>query len=612
MKFAYSVILAVLVFLLCSEIFRLWFDTRLYIGKFAFFNEGEEKSAEAKGFAQQVVHHHETLLHRLRKEEERLTSAQGGSSAARNVAGSPPPPDATFLPNEIAHLNLTASKLSDVELTIQGVNITQWLARLRQSISPPNELVGVVQKRGNGVYVQATWNQGPLRKAEGHTIDGRNLNVSGQPDAGKAAFHVACNLIWAQGVESAEEMTKVSLAEFCGWAEGWTTYVELRDKSATFSGLDADSLETMKKLRAFLNRMVDGSATFPEIYRLRADVIELLPPEQKTEQDLAQAQLDRTKYALMKTQPPSDKAAMAARKTGQEGFNVMVHARPALRVDGETLTDPFTDTWHQVMKSTHTNETFPISRATGAISIPLRDDLKAYQTAFAVAPNVIMTVGDKIPRELLGSESPLPLTEKYSWEFTFDDNAMSSTRRVFRVSKVLFAVNNRPEHGGLSFALLEIANPDAFPHPQVNLEWSKDAVRASLEKYVYVVGYPVAGGELPPGFLEPLLGKEFHTKRLMPGRLLSFTTRNGPQQTQVRKLVSDISTTHGVAGAPLVDMASDKVLGLHIEGQWKENEGKFAYAFAMPDLLDSLPESVLQRIKPGTIRGNLRLGQDSP
>ncbi|WP_044279524.1 hypothetical protein [Myxococcus stipitatus] len=612
MKFAYSVILAVLVFLLCSEIFRLWFDTRLYIGKFAFFNEGEEKSAEAKGFAQQVVHHHETLLHRLRKEEERFAAARGGSSATGSVAGSPPLPDATFLPNEIARLNLTASKLSDVELTIQGVNITQLLARFRQSISPPNELAGVVQKRGNGVYVQATWNHGPLRKAEGHTIDGRNLHVSGQPDAGKAAFHVACNLIWAQGVESTEEMTKVSLAEFCGWAEGWTTYVELRAKSATFSGLDQDSLETMKKLRAYLNRLVDGSATFPEIYRLRADVTELLPPEQKTEQDLAQAQRDRTKYALMKTQPSSDKAAMAARKTGQEGFNVMVQARPALRLREDGLNERTSDTWHQVMKSRPTSETFPLSSATGSLLIPFEGDRRAYQTAFAVAPNIIMTVGDKIPPELLGSESPIPLPERSSWEFTFDDNATSPTRRVYRVSKVLFAVNNPPEKGGLSFALLEIVPPDTSQHPCVTLEWSKDAVRASLEKYVYVVGYPVAGGALPRGFLEPLLGREFHTKRLMPGRLLSFTPWNGLEQKQVRKLVSDISTTHGVAGAPLVDMTSDKVLGLHIEGQWKENEGKFAYAFAMPDLLDSLPESVLQRIRPGTIRDDLRLGQEAP
>ncbi|NVJ22440.1 MULTISPECIES: trypsin-like serine peptidase [Myxococcus] len=601
-------------FLFYNEFTRVWLDKNLYIGKFELVDMGEEKSSEAKSFPRLVATYHKTLLYLLRQEAQRLTTAQSGSSAAGNVAGNTPLPDSTFLPKEVDPLNIAASKFSEVELTIQGVNVTQLLAKIRQWVSTPNELVGTVQKSSSGVRVEVNWKQGPSRTAAGHPIDGQTLNVSGQPDIEKAAFHVACGLIWAQGATSAEDLAAVSRAEFCGWAEGWTTYIDLRERSATLSGLGADSIETMKKLRAFLNRMVDGSATFPEVYRLRADVIELLPPEQKTEQDLAQAQGDRTKYALMKTQTPSAKAALAARKTGHEAFKVMAQARPALRLQGDAIIDPLSDTWKQVMKSTR-SEPFTISRATGSLSIPIIDDpqdRKAYQTAFAVAPNIIMTVGHKIPREMLGHESPVSLPAQ-SWEFTFDDNARSPMEHVHHVTRILFAVDNTPGYGGLSFALLEIASHDSLQHPYVKLEWNKDAVRAHLEKYVYVVGYPVSGGNLPQGFIDPLLGNEFSTKRLMPGRLLSFTPQRGLEHRQVRKLVSDISTTHGVSGAPLVDMESDTVLGLHIEGLWKENEGKFAYAFAMPDLLDILPESVLQIIKPGTIRDiPTQLGQASP
>jgi|GEM_PF-5145603 len=612
-KVGYTLILTVLslglVFLFCNEVYRLWFDKRLYVGKFAFLESGEEKAAEAASFSRQVSDHHRNLLHRLRLEEQRLTASANGASATGNVAGSTPQPDSTFLPREIIPLSSAASALSEVELTIQGVNVTQMLAKVRQWVSAPNELVGTVQKSGSGVYVAANWNRGPLQTT-GQRIDGQMLDVTGQSDVGKAAFHVACGLIWAQVASSEEDLATVSRAEFCGWAEGWTTYIELRDKSATLSGLGADGMETMKKLRAFLNRMVDGSATFPEVYRLRADVIELLPPEQKTEQDLAQAQSDRTKYTLMKTRTPS--AALAARKSGHEAFKVMAEARPALRVQEDALLDPLSETWKQVLKSTKKSEAFPISRATGSILIHLDDDHTAYQTAFAVAPNIIMTVGDKIPPEMLGRESPASLPA-LAWEFTFDDNAKSPARQVHQVSRVLFAVNNTPGYGALSFALLELASPAPLQHPSVKLEWNKDAVRTHLEKYVYVVGYPVPGGDLPRGFIDPLLGNEFYTKRLMPGRLLSFTPQQGLEPQQVRKLVSDVSTTIGVAGAPLVDMESDTVLGLHAEGQWKENEGKFAYAFAMPDLLDILPESVLQRIKPGTIRDiPTRLGQTSP
>ncbi|AKF84902.1 hypothetical protein MFUL124B02_05885 [Myxococcus fulvus 124B02] len=584
-----------------SEIQRVWFDKRLYIGRFDFFETGEAKATEAKAFARQVAYHHQSFKNLLAQERQRRERANQSENPAASGA-STPLPDSTFGSGNLEALLSSANDLSSVELTVQGINIKELLTWLRERVSTPNELTGVVEKHPTGVRALASWTRGPLR-SEGHRVDGQVLDIAGQPDVERASFHVACGLIWAQLAADDEVLSKVSRAEFCAWAEVWSQYIDLRERSATLTGLSPDSLESVKKLRAFLDRQVAGSTQLAEVYLLRADLLDLLPAEQKTQEDLIQAQNDRLQYAMMgrkPTEPEKQGVALTARAAPPDKYEVMAQVRPALRMQDDRVSDVFPESWQQLLKSGQ-DSGFPVSRATGSLFIQKPDGKTTYLTAFAVAPRVIMTVGDHVPPLMLDQDRPQPLLGE-TWRFTFDDDG-GNPKQSHLVTQVIFAWHDTSSTAPRTIALLELAEHDTQRHPPVTLEWNPESVKSHVDQYVYVIGYPSEGSNLPKNFLRPLLGNTYDVRRLMPGRVVSLTPGQEPRPSVVRALRSDVSTTVGVAGAPLVDLRDDKVVvGLHFAGEWKENQGKFALALSMADLLATLPEFAIQRIKPGTIQ----------
>ncbi|MFY1826158.1 trypsin-like serine peptidase [Myxococcus fulvus] len=604
-KVLYTLFLAVFcsgfVFLFAHEFHRVWIDKRLYIGRFEFLETGEAKATEAKVFARQISNHHQSFKRMLQQEHQRRESANQSEPASPSGT-STPLPDSTFWNGNFDALLSSANDLSSVELTVQGVNIKELLSWLRDRVSTPNELTGVVEKNANGVLAVANWTRGPLRTAGQH-VDGRTLDVAGQPDVERAAFHVACGLIWAQLAGNDEALSKVPRAEFCAWAEAWTYYIDLRERSATLTGLSADSLESVKKLRAFLGRQVAGSTRLAEVYLLRADLLDLLPAEQKTQEDLIQAQNDRLQYVMMArkpTEPEKSGVALTARAATPDKYEVMAQVRPALRMQGDRVSDTLPESWQQHLKSGQ-DSGFPVSRATGSLFIRKPDGQTTYLTAFAVAPRVIMTVGDHVPPLMLDHPEPQPLTGE-TWRFTFDDDG-DNPKQTHLVTHVIFARHDTSSTAPRTIALLELAEHDTQRHPPVTLEWNPESVKSHVDQYVYVIGYPSEGSNLPKNFLRPLLGNTYDVRRLMPGRVVSLTPSQEPRPSLVRALRSDVSTTVGVAGAPLVDLRDDKVVvGLHFAGEWKENQGKFALALSMADLLATLPEFAIQRIKPGTIQ----------
>jgi hypothetical protein len=93
---------------------------------------------------------------------------------------------------------------------------------------------------------------------------------------------------------------------------------------------------------------------------------------------------------------------------------------------------------------------------------------------------------------------------------------------------------------------------------------------------------------MPEAFTERLLGKDEGRKRVLPGRILAFG-QDGPGfdglaggQSAPTVITSDMSTTGGTAGAPLIELSTGRVIGMSYAGRWQGERGKFAYAESIP------------------------------
>ena len=80
-----------------------------------------------------------------------------------------------------------------------------------------------------------------------------------------------------------------------------------------------------------------------------------------------------------------------------------------------------------------------------------------------------------------------------------------------------------------------------------------------------------------------VFGGHLGVLRAMPGRILDVTavTTTGP----IRVITSDASTMGGVAGGPLVDLATGQVLGLHHSGFWKPDRLKSGLSDVVSDAM---------------------------
>jgi S1-C subfamily serine protease len=134
--------------------------------------------------------------------------------------------------------------------------------------------------------------------------------------------------------------------------------------------------------------------------------------------------------------------------------------------------------------------------------------------------------------------------------------------------------------------LANLADHDDVLHPHLQLAEPLPAANTLIGQYAFVIGYPFRDPRMPEQFTERLLGKDQGRKRLMPGRILAFG-REGPgvvgsESPSAAVFTTDISTSGGTAGAPLIDLTTGQVIGMSFGGLWKGERGKFSYAESIP------------------------------
>ncbi|HEV3050639.1 MAG TPA: serine protease, partial [Longimicrobium sp.] len=205
----------------------------------------------------------------------------------------------------------------------------------------------------------------------------------------------------------------------------------------------------------------------------------------------------------------------------------------------------------------------PVVRAVGRIEMENHFDLRYAGTGFLLDTDVVVTnfhVARAFARRLNGK-----LTfrrnlgnEEIRTRIDFLEETGNPADETFRIAEVLY-MEEEPD-----IALLRVDRVELLPKQRepVGLPPSLLLSENKVEKdqFVVTIGYP---GRDPtarnPDVVARLFGENFEKKRLSPGQIKAVTAD---------ALTHDCSTLSGSSGSPVVDLATGRVVGLHVEGQY--------------------------------------------
>jgi hypothetical protein len=142
-------------------------------------------------------------------------------------------------------------------------------------------------------------------------------------------------------------------------------------------------------------------------------------------------------------------------------------------------------------------------------------------------------------------------------------------------------------HERLDLALLRVTPNGAAPPPSLTL--MSQEPEESVERRLYLVGYPAPDRRNDPVVLRQIFGDVYYVKRLQPGVFLTPSPgpviRVAPFSTATRDgdvFAHDASTLGGNSGSCVVDLRTDLVAGLHYSGLY----AKYNQAIALWKLVD--------------------------
>jgi hypothetical protein len=556
-KLLYSALLAVVALAATGELVRIWTDRRLYIGPFDYASAEGDAQAKGKTFGVQVGLAHTLIFRQLQDYNRR---GEGGTS------------DATYNIGADEQLAAFKDKLEDLALTYQNVNIGQLLSGLRKSLSQPNEVSGAVTKVDGRLWAKVSW---PGAPAIGGKAEPSFLTDMREDDA-SAARQVACGIAWAQVAGRSPAIADMGRVRFCQWAEALGVYSALKAKPSDTAAQD------IAQRRDDLKRMAATGVRFPDIYRLRADLTDLLPAADRLAL-LVDAQNDRLTYALL-TDPTIQKLHPDERR-----LVAFALARPAIRIEDGQLAD-VRDNWRSILEP-HGDA---IKRVAAAIGTLRRGDEHFRATAFRVRHDLVVTVdfalndvkppaGAETAYHTAGADARIA-----GLVFCAGDDALAGCPANERLAVQEVVLESGPDS---RIVVLRIG--DTTPAEPLQLRDTARPADTLVDQYAYIVAYPVDAPMLPPAFRHALLGGKPGIKRLLPGRTLTLE-HDGADAQKTSTITTDINTSAGTAGAPLVDLLTGRVIGVHVGGRFDEKKGKFTFAEMITPEFAARLQTVLQ------------------
>ncbi|NUB07253.1 hypothetical protein FW320_13835 [Azospirillum sp. Vi22] len=574
-KMLYSLVLCGIIWLLTREVFQVWFDKALYVGPFEY--AGGTGADQGKNFGIEVAHAHMLLYRQL----QNYTSRRGGVAVS----------DKTFILGNADRLNLPANTLGEVTLTYQNVDLGKLLTSLRKGLRQPNEVSGFVIEGDGMVQAAVEWPRAP---AVGRTATAETaFTTEPRKTLSEAARLVACGIAWPQLASRSDGVSDLGRTGFCRWAEALAVHASMSVQAAGGVAVDTNGQEQVTRAITRLTGLIASGATYPELYRLRADLVDLLPAEKAMPLQV-QAQDDRLRYAIA-TRDDLQRLPEADRK--QVAFAI---ARPALAVNGGKFRDALPDNWKSLLEG----RTAVIAQSIAATGFLGRGQGPQHlATAFRIAPDLIVTVDFALgqlpkPPEAEAAPANAPDPRIHDLHFCEAEDARTACPPDRRSPVTAIVFDGTGYHSRVM--VLRIEEAEGPPPRALSLRSADgDFAQAVTDRYAVVVGYPARDQRMPTAVVQTLLGQESGIKRVMPGRMLGL---GNTEMLTGPGIVTDINTTGGVAGGPLIDLTTGRVVGVHVGGQWKEGEGKFAYSAPFTDELLALIDQAIKARIAGAAR----------
>ncbi|HLG54369.1 MAG TPA: trypsin-like peptidase domain-containing protein [Vicinamibacterales bacterium] len=548
-KLFYSALLIGLSAVLMRELWSVWFDPQIYIGRFDVVSEAGDDAEAGQAFAKRIVGAQAIIARQLLDYQTRRAADA--------------PTDATYLLPGTAPLLLPPNALAGVDITVQNVNLSQILSVVRKTLLAPNEIRGNVTSREGSVLTAVDWPRAPARADSQPPLT--YFLTPSRSTLQEAAAYVACSVSWARAASEEATVASFSRAQFCDFAAALGDLYALGAKASRAGGLSADEAGVVRARAAELRSHYGSDGIFAEIYRLRADLLDLLPEGVRTQGELVDAQEDRLRYAMLSPklqQLPEEERRLTA----------LALARPAILLPPkQPLKAP--DNWAGLLVR---NEA-AIRATEASTGLVIGSDGTPIGSGFIAGPGLMITARFVLDVARSGgqpkSQSALRLCLGASQESC--DSMLTIGDVVYRSDESAIAVARLSGH-------------DPVLHPALAVSGSLPDANTLTGRYAFVIGYPFEDQRLPKRFIDLLLGKVAGHKRIMPGRILAFgepgaSLGAGPAAKAQRVFTTDISTSGGTGGGPLVDLTTGAVLGMSYAGMWQGERGKFAYAEAFPD-----------------------------
>lgn len=557
-KIFYTGLLLVVFLASGFELWRVWTDPRLYIGRFEMAADGVDNDAKSKLFSRKVSLAHAVISRELKDYNDR--GVEGTSDTTFGIGGH----DQLFNFED---------NLTDLALTYQDIDIGKLLASVRKNLSQPNEISGVVTELDNQFRVSVSWPQIPAvdkQRMTSFLTDPRATDAA-------AARQVACSIIWAQIARASPPEAKMGRSNFCQWVEILHDYAGLVTKQAE-KGIEATDLQTITTRR----KQLEGLATtgFPGVYRLRADLTDLLPPAER-QKLLVEAQKDRLNYALL-TDPSLKGLSEEDRRLAAFAL-----ARPALPIEKGAVVGAG-DNWKLVLDPYSTQ----IAKSSAAVGIILDGDkYKPLATAFHVGRGFILTTSTvlkkgKAPTPKANGVTP-PDPRIAGLNVCLAENAKDGCPPGMLLA-VVEAYAGAPDS---EIAILRIGDKSKSA---MTLRDTATTLESLLDQYAYVIGYPMKESRdaVPAWFYKNLIGDNGSIKRLLPGRTVAL--EDIPLKS-IRRLKTDINSVNGTGGGPLVDLGTGRVVAVQLDGTWDDKNGNFTLAEVIsPEVVTALRDAMVK------------------